>query len=226
MANQVGDLIERVLRRIKDPKGELYLEALQSMNWLYQQLNAQYYPIKGEFTFSDVTFDWTEDENLGWYATLPTDCIEVFRIREIVTGNEVDGTDKNFYPIQDFKRNVQHSFSMDGRTIYFGRLDGDEEIRIWFYSRGLELVDAADGDFDAFTETNTPEYDVDIFQILFFGTATQLKNDYPMYKSDLVEKDKIEAIMSRRRHHTTSVNPRYHGTPPVRAKVWENLLDG
>jgi len=206
MSNIVRELIIDVAFRLGNPEmTDPFTQPIifRQMKRLYESLNQEYYPIevKKEFGSSDYTLD----AHLGYSATEPSDVIELFKIKHY-TGSDDDGIDKDFVDFDRYKNSDSRTFTMNNGRIYFSSIAGTETIRIDYYSMGKTLVDKANADVLA-TEVNDPEYDRDVKQILLYGTATMLKTDYPLYRSDLVEFDRLRDILSKRRFHKTSINP-------------------
>ena len=111
------------------------------------------------------------------------------------------------------------TFTIMGDTIYFSNVDADTVLSMWYYSFGLTLVNKEDGVFTAATEINTPEWEDNLHDALFYGTCADLKNDYPMYKADLRSVEEMKALLSRSNFHKQAVTSQVLGGIKVARRI-------
>ena len=184
MSNIVGELIQDVAYRLGNLKMDNNHEfnhavILRAMRRVYERLNEEYQVIEREITVNDTNYPTFSTNG---YIDYPDDMIKIFRIDPLVT----------FVPYEVYSSTENKVFSLYQSRIYFSNASADSEYDVSYYSMGYTLVDTEDANVGT-GEVNTPEYQKHLRQILMYGTAIELKADYPLRKQDKENFEKLES---------------------------------
>ncbi|MBC8458845.1 MAG: hypothetical protein H8D67_12700, partial [Deltaproteobacteria bacterium] len=185
MSNPVGDLIEDVAYRIDEMRMEApYTHAviLRAMRRVYQQLNEELKVIEHEFEV-DFSSPGVNDSLADGYWGLPYDCIVPFKVPNY-----------RYVPNEAWKDSENYTFTIYNNRIYFANASESLALTVAYYSSGYTLVD---DDSPSGTDVNEPEYPDHLQQILLYGTAIELKNDYPKFESDIRSFLRLKSALGR-----------------------------
>lgn len=214
MANVIKDMIEEIAFRINEANMEIPFQEptiRRAMNRLYRKWNTEFLCLEKLYPISAGTFSSSVK-----YIAKPTGFIAPFKFLD----SDGEITELDFMNEGQFNANdTDPTFTIMGDTIYFSNVDADTVLSMWYYSFGLTLVNKEDGVFTAATEINTPEWEDNLHDALFYGTCADLKNDYPMYKADLRSVEEMKALLSRSNFHKQAVTSQVLGGIKVARRI-------
>ena len=199
MANVIGEMMEDILFRIGDPKGNDVPPAvvLRALRRVYQRLNHEYMIVQREITVNDTNYPTFSTNG---YIDKPSDWIRPFKIDEYL----------DFRPWEVYDDTEGDCFSIYNDRLYISNASEDTEHVLSYYSAGYLLVDAEDADVVT-GEVNEPEYPGYLQQILMYGTAIDLKTDYPKFESDIRMFLKLQSALGDLRTFQQAVTPETAG---------------
>ena len=173
MANVVGEIMQDIAYRIGDLKmnDPPHAVILRAMRRLYQRLNREYMVVEREITVNDSNY---ATFSANGYIALPSDWIRPFKIDDYL----------DFRPYEVYDDSEDECFSIYQNRLYISNASESSEYVVSYYSSGYTLVDAEDADVGE-GEVNEPEYPDYLQQILLYGTAIDLRTDYPKFESDV-----------------------------------------
>ena len=213
MANVIGELVRDIAYRLGDLKMDDHPPAviLRAMRRLYQRLNHEYMPLVREITVSDDNYATFSDNG---YIALPADWIRPFKMYH--AGNMLDTLEYRSYEVYDDTET--DTFSIHNSRLYIANASSDTEVVVAYYSAGYTLVDAEDASVGT-GEVNTPEYPLHLQQILMYGTAIDLKTDYPKFESDIRMFMRLSSALGDLRTFSQAVTPETAGPKQRRSYI-------
>jgi len=155
---------------------------IRAMNRVYHDLNR-----KTNALVKELEMDFSTLDPLVQYWSVPTDYVKAFRIEPVYVYKHPDEMN-----LDDEELNAGYrTFTQFGGKFYFANIADDTVITLWYYASGLTLVDK-DGDAAA-SEAKSPEWPWEhIHEILLYGTAIELSNEYPMYQEDRLRFEELK----------------------------------
>jgi hypothetical protein len=193
VANKIDEIIQDVQHRIGEYDGNppfTKASILRTINRIYKQLNSELKCLEKFHVYAAGTFD--DDV---YYVEKPEQMIMPYRFTD--EDNNIIALDY-VQPELWSKETSGATFTIMGintlgvgQQMYFSGVDAETAFIIWYYASGSELVDKDDADVGT-GEANTPEWQLHYYDALYYGASIQLKQDYPMYESDVVQFNRLK----------------------------------